>query len=513
MAQSFPRKGLPSNDVAPNALAEHITAADPHTQYLKKTDTSLGTKYVTIFNRSEEFRTMPSGDSGLFNPKLVIYTGENATDSITGVTYYKHHPYVYSGNNVTINNVQYPIWTDHIGDWNVAIDGIVKSYLYQHATDEGGLLTNVHPTLARKNHTHSSEEILLFDQKVRTAINGLYPYICQNAEDITEIANLCEEQRLDGVLIIYVGKEQFYIDNVFFKQSHIYLFSLRSVMWTDITVHDYYSTNQIDSFFDAHNRNVSPFSHNNLAPKVHTHGSEDINGIDSKVENIANDVCSVLVTNGVNSHNVNAEAHPDIRALIRSAIAEALTGHELFEMFYLLTTKAPQGAVPLDGRTLTETEYPQFYRECVLRWNNGVNPTIACTSEEGYAESMATYGQCGRFVIDTINKAVKIPTITHFIQCATNINDLGQVYNAGLPNITGSMTLAGAVFIDGADGAFKINDTRTANTSGAPMPVNQSDDFVFSAADSNDTYGRSDTVQPQSIKGCLYLQVKTSRII
>lgn len=62
-----------------------------------------------------------------------------------------------------------------------------------------------------------------------------------------------------------------------------------------------------------------------------------------------------------------------------------------------------------------------------------------CTYED-YATDFATYGQCGKFAIDSENEKFKVPLIKDgaVIQQALSDSELGKSYNESLPNIRGT---------------------------------------------------------------------------
>ena len=67
------------------------------------------------------------------------------------------------------------------------------------------------------------------------------------------------------------------------------------------------------------------------------------------------------------------------------------------------------------------------------------DPTATCwTTESDWQTSVTTYGECGKFVFDSVNNTLRLPKLKSFIQAATTANELGSLVEAGAPNITGN---------------------------------------------------------------------------
>lgn len=92
---------------------------------------------------------------------------------------------------------------------------------------------------------------------------------------------------------------------------------------------------------------------------------------------------------------------------------------------------------PLDGRNLSQTGiYADFCTWLKNRLNEDANNVPTCTIDE-YATEIATYGQCGKFVINNSEydltsegyvvraNSIKLPTITEFIASNNGGNAIG----------------------------------------------------------------------------------------
>ena len=132
-------------------------------------------------------------------------------------------------------------------------------------------------------------------------------------------------------------------------------------------------------------------------------------------------------------------------------------------------------------------------------------------TEANWQQSVSDYGVCGKFVYNQANNTVRLPKITGFTEGDIDPTVLGDLVEAGLPNITGYVEnmLSNTASTGSASGAF--TKTRTyygANYSGSG---NGSENTIdFRASRSSSIYGNSNTVQPQAIKVLYYIVLATS---
>lgn len=125
-------------------------------------------------------------------------------------------------------------------------------------------------------------------------------------------------------------------------------------------------------------------------------------------------------------------------------------------------------------------------------------------TEATWQTSVSNYGVCGKFVYDNVNNTVRLPKITGFIEGTTNINALGDLISAGLPNITG--VFYSGTTIESSSGAFVVgNNPYRGSTSGSG-----NNQMTFDASHSSSIYGNSNTVQPQAIKVLYYICIATA---
>jgi len=150
------------------------------------------------------------------------------------------------------------------------------------------------------------------------------------------------------------------------------------------------------------------------------------------------------------------------------------------------------------------------------------------TTESDWQSCVNTYGECGKFVYDTENNSVRLPKINGIIESTANIETLGELIKAGLPNHThtrGSMNITGTVrgtsLIESmtATGVF-YNAGNNSNQApsegqGTCQTIGFDASRKWTGSTSEAEYGdnsieNSSTVQPQTIKYLIYIVVANS---
>lgn len=186
---------------------------------------------------------------------------------------------------------------------------------------------------------------------------------------------------------------------------------------------------------------------------------------------------------------------------------------EMLDIYFSFSSEAPVGAYPLwTGETITNCKslYPQFWKKINNLAEKKQLPSV--TAEE-YEEKIETYGQCASFVIDTLNGHVRLPKITCFISSISDLTQLAEEQNPGLPNITGDGYWG---FLNGVGSS---SNSAVYGDNGAPSHLTSTNGkdhygtprFLFNASRHNPIYGASDTVQPPAVRLCLYLQVANNQ--
>lgn len=110
------------------------------------------------------------------------------------------------------------------------------------------------------------------------------------------------------------------------------------------------------------------------------------------------------------------------------------------------------------------------------------------------------YGSCGKFVYDSANNTVRLPKISNIIEGTTDLTALGDLVEAGLPDVYLRMCGAGEGTIYARLGPASKTGI-TAGDNGSNTRISRADVW------SSDIYGKSDTVQPQTIKVLFYIVV------
>ena len=161
----------------------------------------------------------------------------------------------------------------------------------------------------------------------------------------------------------------------------------------------------------------------------------------------------------------------------------------------------------LDGAVIDGTGiYSSFYSYIAGLVSTYPNLFI---SEADWQTAVTTYGVCGKFVYDSTNKTIRLPKITGIIEGTTDVTALGDLVQAGLPNITGGMSPTGLAGVSASYGAFydemsNTTDYQSATRGGYGVR------WGFNAARSSAIYGNSNTVQPQTIKVYYYIVIANS---
>lgn len=167
----------------------------------------------------------------------------------------------------------------------------------------------------------------------------------------------------------------------------------------------------------------------------------------------------------------------------------------------------------LDGTLLQYGIYKEFIDYIADLYAE--NPTANYfTDETTWQASVTQYGSCGKFVYDSVSKTVRLPKVSDILQSTTDINALGDLIEAGLPNITGytqreiksSSTNVPTTEWYGAI-SYQTGDSGSYGGSGTQY---RAAFLSFDASKSNPIYGNSTTVQPQTIKAFVYIVIANS---
>ena len=222
------------------------------------------------------------------------------------------------------------------------------------------------------------------------------------------------------------------------------------------------------------------------------------------------------ITTNASGVETNASEIEQLKALIQKV--QNSSGRNVFEYFFASMPVDDAGAHLADGtKLMSGGVYDAFINKVKEKYN--ANPSASYfTTEEEWQASVSTYGACGKYVVGS--DYVRLPKVSDIIQGTTDISQCGALIEAGLPNITGSLTLydwsknytseereSGAL----AEEVFEKGRVVAASGGTTVQADNTHVGFNFDASRSSPVY-RNDiqTVQPQTIQGLLYIVVGTS---
>ncbi len=160
---------------------------------------------------------------------------------------------------------------------------------------------------------------------------------------------------------------------------------------------------------------------------------------------------------------------------------------------YCTSTYTPFGAVPQNGASYSETQFPnvvQYIEDGYIPWKT---PT-------DYEAEVTAHGKCACFAWDSTARTFRVPLMPDgtVIQQAMSDSELGKGYDAGLPNIEASWDYDYPGAARGTSGAARIDVGNNRFVGGTPYTSGNS--LVnFDASLSNPIYGNSETVQPSAI--------------
>ena len=153
-----------------------------------------------------------------------------------------------------------------------------------------------------------------------------------------------------------------------------------------------------------------------------------------------------------------------------------------------------------------------IYDEFVQYIAGLVSTYPACfTTEANWQSAVATYGVCGKFVYNSSGDgSVRLPKITGIVEGTTDLTALGDLVEAGCPNITGGWEdQSGGNGAVPKTGAFS-GSVGSKGSIGWGTSAGSVSTIDFNASNSNPIYGNSTTVQPQTIKALYYIVVAAS---
>ena len=170
-------------------------------------------------------------------------------------------------------------------------------------------------------------------------------------------------------------------------------------------------------------------------------------------------------------------------------------GHEYFSM----NPNIPEGSLPLFGGEYSRETYSDL-------WAWVQTQTGYCKTEAEWMALSASHNGNVPFYSDGDGSTTfRVPSLKCWVKGADgDITEVGSYLEAGLPNIEGFTYIAAGTNhcnFSTTDGAFKTQSTANlaSYTSSSVVPGNYG--LMFDASLSNSIYGKSETVQPESIVG------------
>lgn len=153
-------------------------------------------------------------------------------------------------------------------------------------------------------------------------------------------------------------------------------------------------------------------------------------------------------------------------------------------------TELQAGQIPLLGGKYLKSTFANLWA-----WVQ-THPSLIKAEEQWQAISTASGGRAVPFYANVDEQYFRVPLVTTWVRGASSLDEVGTVLEAGLPNIIGSMGYIGNSDVYTANGAFIEQDGLSGGSFGGS---NQRCALNFDASKSNAIYGKSTTVQPQSI--------------
>lgn len=161
----------------------------------------------------------------------------------------------------------------------------------------------------------------------------------------------------------------------------------------------------------------------------------------------------------------------------------------------------------LDGSTISQTGIYATFADLIK--SLVADGKLTTYTQSQFDSAVSSTGNCGKFVIDNDANTIRLPKITRFVQGLSNIINIGDSVEAGLPNITGNLNLNSYYSGDAsASGAFTRNAGSKVNYTGMGSNSRTKTLFTFDAnngATTKGIYGNSITVQPQATSYPYYI--------
>ena len=190
----------------------------------------------------------------------------------------------------------------------------------------------------------------------------------------------------------------------------------------------------------------------------------------------------------ITEHNTAPDAHTDIRALVETATKKA--GLPIGYTYTVDYTELQEGQLALLGGKYLKSTFADLWA-----WVQ-IHPSLIKTETEWQALKTASGGRAVPYYSNVDEQYFRVPLVTTWVRGASSVDEVGTVLEAGLPNITGFAGLVGNSDVAEWNGAFQKKDELVGGSFAAS---NKRSSITFDASKSNAIYGKSTTVQPQSV--------------
>jgi hypothetical protein len=161
----------------------------------------------------------------------------------------------------------------------------------------------------------------------------------------------------------------------------------------------------------------------------------------------------------------------------------------------------------LNGQVIIQDQYIEFTNK--VKSAQTLYPNLFATEEQWQATvTMSAYGACYKFVVDDTAGTIRLPKITGFIQGLTDLASLGDLVEAGLPNITATLTTKYRGAFNTASGAISVSNSQQDYAGGGNNSAYMNASFNASRSSSVYKDGVT-TVQPESGRYPYFIQVAT----
>lgn len=167
-----------------------------------------------------------------------------------------------------------------------------------------------------------------------------------------------------------------------------------------------------------------------------------------------------------------------------------------FEYTILYTELQPGQLALLGGK------YPKSTYTDLWKWVQ-THPSLIKTETQWQVAYTASGGKAVPFYANVDDTHFRVPLVTTWVKGASSLDEVGTVLEAGLPNITGSITnipdLADGPATASVSGGLDVIYVTSEAILNERVSRNVVGGITLDASKSNAIYGKSTTVQPQSI--------------